>query len=290
MKYAFKYDGKAFILKADDGSTVRVGPRHEKYEYVQSVKAGRVIGISKAGRWTNAKDYYDIYEKVTFGKGKAQAPGASKATSAKQKRKTVTKAKTAPKAKQKRSASNSGTDRIQALEAKLAKYVAEIKELKTRLKKSEAKVGRLQDESEKAALREVKALMLASEMQAKATTPKPSKPRGKKRVIEAKAHVDINWWKEKDYYSDPGGKGSDDFYVRIKCVKKHDYTRLTKSMIKDAVTSALESTTYGTSEYLNGWKFEWSMLLRLNYGGYDSKRGVRVRVLSIEEQDHAIIG
>ena len=67
MKYAFQHDGKAFILKAEDGSTVRVGPRHEKYDYVQGVEAGRVIGISKSGRWTNAKDYDELYDKVSLG-------------------------------------------------------------------------------------------------------------------------------------------------------------------------------------------------------------------------------
>ena len=48
MKYASQHDGKAFILKAEDDSKVRVGPRHEKYGYVQGVEASRVIGISKS--------------------------------------------------------------------------------------------------------------------------------------------------------------------------------------------------------------------------------------------------
>ena len=51
MKYAFQHDGQVFILKAEGGSTVRVGPRHDKYKSVQGVEAGRFIGISKLGRW-----------------------------------------------------------------------------------------------------------------------------------------------------------------------------------------------------------------------------------------------
>ena len=81
-KYAFRHDSEAFILKAEDGSKVRVGPRHEKYDYVQGVEAGRVIGISKSGRWTNAKDYDELYDKVSFGKSKPAARTKPKAAKA----------------------------------------------------------------------------------------------------------------------------------------------------------------------------------------------------------------
>ena len=293
MKHAFQHDGKAFILKAEDGSTVRVGPRHEKYEYVHGVEAGRVIGISKSGRWTNAKDYDELYKKVSFGKSKPASRTKAKASKAKPAAKPSAKAKSASATKKKaKPASHSDGKRIQALEAKISGLMAETKELRSKLKSAEAKVGRLQDDLEAAALREAKALMLAVKYEKKAKS-KPvssSKPKGKRRVIKAKAHLDLNWWKEKDYFSDPGGKGSSDFDVRIKCVKKHEYTRLTKSMVKDAITSAFENSTYATSAYFNGWKFEWSLVYGLNMGGYDSKKGVRVRVLSIEENEHAIIG
>jgi len=290
MKYAFQHDGKAFILKSEEGSTVRVGPRHEKYEYVQGVETGRVIGISKSGRWTNAKDYDDLYKRVSFGKSKSAARKKTKAKSA---AKSAGKAKSANATKKKtHSASNSGGKRVQALEAKVSSLMAETKGLRSKLKAAEAKVGRLQDDLEAAALREAKALMLAVkyEEKAKAKSVRSSKPAGKRRVVKAKAHVDLNWWKEKDYFSDPGGKGSSDFDVRITCVKKHEYTRLTKSMIKDAITSAFEDSTYATSAYFNGWKLNWSLAYGLNVGGYDSKKGVRVRVVSIENTEYAIIG
>ena len=146
MKYAFQHDGKAVILKAEDGSTVRVGPRHEKHDYVQGVEAGRVIGISKSGRWTNAKDYHDLYDKVSFGKC-------------------------------------------------------------------------------------------------------------------------------------------------IECFNEEAYTRLTKSLVKDAVTSALEYDTWKTSAQLNGWEFNWSVVSALAVNlHYDSDKGVRVRVLSIENTEHETIG
>ena len=304
MKYAFQHDGKAFILKAEDGSTVRVGPRHDKHEYVQGVEAGRVIGISKSGRWTNAKDYDEVYDKVTFGKAKPPARAKTKVRKEKpaQKRSAKTEAKpkkTAKKPSRSSSSSRSEVKRIQSLDAQVSSLEQQVKDLNRRLKSSEtkardaeAKVGRLQDDLEAAALREAKALMLAVkyETKAKAKPARSSKPKGKRRVVKATAHVDLNWWKDKDYSLDPGGKGSSDFDVRIKCIKKHEYRRLTKSMVKDAVTSALEDSKYSTSAYVNGWKFEWSLVYGLNMGGYDSRRGVRVRVLAIEEDEHAIIG
>ena len=284
MKYAFQHDGKAFILKAEDGSTVRVGPRHEKYDYVQGVEAGRVIGISKSGRWTNAKDYDELYGKVLFGKAKQAARTQPKATKAKPTEKPAGKAKpsTAPK-KKANSASKADAKRMQTMDAQISSLERQVRDLKSRLNtyqsrafKAEFQVEKLQ--SELAAARKT------------ASRPKLSKPKGKRRVVEAKAHVDLNWWKEKDYYFDPGGKGSSDFTVRIKCIDREAYARLTKSMVKDAVTSALEDSTYATKAHLNGWKFSWSLIYILNGNGYDSNRGVRVRVLSIENTEHAIIG
>ena len=284
MKYAFRHDGKAFILKAEDGSTVRVGPRHEKYDYVQGVDAGRVIGISKSGRWTNAKDYDELYDKVSFGTSKPVARTKTKATKAKPAAKPAGKAKssTSPR-KNASSASKADTKRIQAMDVQISSLERQVKDLKRRLSASEAKARNAESQVEK----------LQSQLAAArktASRPKPSKPKGKRRVVEAKAHVDLNWWKEKDYYFDPGGKGYSDFTVRIKCLNKYDYTRLTKSMVKDAVTSALEDNTYATSTILNGWMFSWSLIYSLNGNGYDSKRGVRVRVLSIENTEHATIG
>ena len=284
MKYAFRHDGKAFILKAEDGSTVRVGPRHEKYDYVQGVDAGRVIGISKSGRWTNAKDYDELYAKVSFGKAKPAARTKTKATKAKSAGKPAGKAKSSTSPKKKASsASKSDAKRIQAMDVQISSLERQVKDLKRRLSASEAKARKAESQVEKLQTQLAAARKPASR-------PKPSKPKGKRRVVEAKAHVDLNWWLEKDYYFDPGGKGSSDFTVRIKCLKKYDYTRLTKSMVKDAVASALEDSTYATSARLNGWKFSWSLIYSLNGGGYDSKKGVRVRVLSIENTEYATIG
>ena len=294
MKYAFQHDGKAFILKAEDGSTVRVGPRHEKYDYVQGVEAGRVIGISKSGRWTNAKDYHDLNDKVSFGKSKPASSTKSKATKSKPAAKSAAKSKSSAATKKKaKSASKADAKRIQAMDVQISSLELQVKDLKRRLSASEAKVGRLQEELEEAALREVEAQLLAAKYmeKAKAKPARPSNPKGKRRVVEAKAHVDLNWWKKKDDFW-PGGKGSSDFDVRIECVKKHEYTRLTKSMVKDAVTSALEDSTWATKARLNGWKFSWSLssVSLASDLSYDSKKGVRVRVLSIENTEYAIIG
>ena len=271
MKYAFQHDGKAFILKAEDGSTVRVGPRHEKYDYVQGVEAGRVIGISKSGRWTNAKDYDELYSKVSFGKSKPAARA-----------KTKVNPSNAPK-KKASSASKVDAKRMQAMDVQISSLERQVRDLKSRLNTYESRAFKAEFQVEK----------LQSELAAArktASRPKPSKPKGKRKVVEAKAHVDLNWWIVKDHYSNPGGKCSFDFDVRIECMKRVGYTRLTKSMVKDAVTSALEDSTYKTSIYINGWKFRWSLIYSLNIGGYDSNRGVRVRVLSIENTEHAIIG
>lgn len=284
MKYAFRHDGKAFILKAEDGSTVRVGPRHEKYGYVQGVEAGRVIGISQSGRWTNAKDYDELYDKVSFGTSKPAARTKAKATKAKPAAKTAGKAKSSTSPRKKgSSASKADTKRIQAMEVQVSNLDLLVKDLKRRLSASETKAREAEFRVEKLQTQLAAARKTTSR-------PKPSEPKGKRRVVEAKAHVDLNWWKEKDYHFDPGGKGSTDFTVRMTCKNKHRYTRLTKSMVKDAVTSALEDNTLATSTYLNGWEFRWSLIYSLHGGGYDSKRGVRVRVLSIENTEHATIG
>ena len=283
MKYAFQHDGKAFILKAEDGSTVRVGPRHEKYDYVQGVEAGRVIGISKSGRWTNAKDYDELYDKVSFGTSKPAARTKAKATKAKPAAKPAGKAKSSTAPKKASSASKADAKLIQAMDVQISSLELQVKDLKRRLSASEAKARKAESQVEKLQTQLAAARKTASR-------PKPSKPKGKRRVVEAKAHVDLNWWREKDYYFDPGGKGSSDFTVRMKCLNKYDYTRLTKSMVKDAVTSALEDSKYATSTILNGWEFRWSLSYSLTGNGYDSKRGVRVRVLSIENTEHAIIG
>lgn len=412
MKYAFRYDGKAFILKAEDGSTVRIGPRHEKYDYVQGVDAGRVIGISKSGRWTNAKDYDDLYDNVSFGKSKPAASTKSKAAKAKPAAKSAAKSKSSTATKKKaNSASKADTKRIQELEGQLSTLKEQVHDLKqllgTKMKflvsafnglsldRPEATQngssvhawsahgqvnqawyysdgvirsaenpefcldieggkyvngtqvqlwkyhggpnqkwvlkkgvlrsygnpdfcldidancqgengGRIQlwryengkylggrnqtwEMLTEGQLAKQKQTQLAAARKT-SSRPKPSKPKGKRRVVEAKAHVDLNWWNRKDYYLDPGGRGSSDFDVRIECVKKHEYTRLTKSMIKDAITSALEDSKSATKTHFNGWRVKWPLVYGLNMGGYDSKKGVRVRVLSIENTEYATIG
>jgi len=283
MKYAFQHDGKAFILKAEDGSTVRVGPRHEKYDYVQGVEAGRVIGISKSGRWTNAKDYHDLYDKVSFGKSKPAASTKSKATKAKPAAKSAAKSKSSAATKKKaNSASKADAKRIQAMDVQISSLELQVKDLKRRLSASEAKARKAESQVGKLQIQLAAARKPASR-------PKPSKPKGKRRVVEAKAHVDLICWNRKDYYSNPGGKRSLDLNVRIECVKKYEYTRLTKSMVKDAMTSALEDSTIATKTYFNGWNFIWPSVFAFLHG-YDSTKGVRVRVLSIENTEHATIG
>lgn len=279
MKHAFQHDGKAFILKAEDGSTVRVGPRHEKYEYVQGVEAGRVIGISKSGRWTNAKDYDELYAKVSFGKAKPAARIKTKATKAKPLAKTSGKSKSSTSPKKKASsASKSDAKRIQAMDVQISSLELQVKDLKRRLSASEAKarkaesqVGKLQ--TQLAAARKP------------APRPKPSKPKGKRRVVKATAHVVLSWWT-----SFEGEKKSSDVVVRTRYVSKYEYRRLTKSMVKDAVRSALELRRNNTTELLNGWFFNWSLVSELALFGCDGTRGVRVRVLAIKEDEHAIIG
>lgn len=127
---------------------------------------------------------------------------------------------------------------------------------------------------------------LAKRMGAKGRrqSPEARAPRGKRQVLRAEAHIQLTWWHPKDSNLDPGGKQQTSCEVRILRTDLSQYSRLTKTLVKDAMVSALSEYQGAESTELNGWSLEWVEIgMMSGYGWYDSTRGVRVRVLSIEE-------
>lgn len=65
MRHAFRKEGEVFVLKGEDKSEFRINRDHHKYSWLCGVSQGRVISISKSGRWTSAKDYHHLYDQLS---------------------------------------------------------------------------------------------------------------------------------------------------------------------------------------------------------------------------------
>ena len=53
-----------FLLRNTAGEEIKIDTEHEKYEWLASQEAGRVIKINEKGRWNSSKDYKGLYELI----------------------------------------------------------------------------------------------------------------------------------------------------------------------------------------------------------------------------------
>ena len=65
MRYVFRKEAQDFVLTGEDGSELRIEDGHRKYTWLCGVSPGRVVRISESGRWTSAKDYARLYDRLS---------------------------------------------------------------------------------------------------------------------------------------------------------------------------------------------------------------------------------
>ncbi len=53
-----------FLLRNTAGEAIKIDTEHEKYEWLASQEANRVIKINEKGRWNSSKDYKGLYELI----------------------------------------------------------------------------------------------------------------------------------------------------------------------------------------------------------------------------------
>ena len=61
VQHTFKARGNGYELKAQDGSTITIGPDHKKFKWLSNQESNRVINVYPNGKMTSSADYKGLY-------------------------------------------------------------------------------------------------------------------------------------------------------------------------------------------------------------------------------------
>ena len=61
VQHTFKARGNGYELKAQDGSTIQIGPDHKKFKWLSNQESNRVINVYPNGKMTSSADYKGLY-------------------------------------------------------------------------------------------------------------------------------------------------------------------------------------------------------------------------------------
>ena len=61
VQHTFMARGNGYELKAQDGSTIQIGPDHKKFKWLANQESNRVINVYPNGKMTSSADYKGLY-------------------------------------------------------------------------------------------------------------------------------------------------------------------------------------------------------------------------------------